>query len=85
MTWVAIPSGIEACPWRIPSNIQISPNETLNSLRATGSGWAKASVVGAPSALGAARRNWADRKTLQEAPTNSRITAATNPWRRSSL
>ena len=38
ITWVVMPRGIDAWPWRMPSKIQISPKAIRRSRRAAGSG-----------------------------------------------
>ena len=38
ITCVVMPSGIDACAWRMPSKIQMSPKAIRRTRRATGSG-----------------------------------------------
>ena len=81
----AMPRGIDAWPWRMPSKIQRIPNEILSNLLAGASGALAVRSLAWPWRTMAARRNCADLVTLQAAATNNTISATTRPWRSSSL
>ena len=80
MTCGAIPSGIEDCPWRTPSKIQMSPKETRSKRRATGSQkGTNEEGAGAPVPR-VVILSCAERSRFQNTPTTKRISRTINAW-----
>ena len=76
-----MPSGIEACPWRIPSKTQMRPKPTRSRRRAGGSGLAEGSgAVGAPVPAARACRSCAARWMFHATATRAMSKSTTRPW-----